>query len=80
MDINLLSQFGIGGVTIYIAYNIISKLYADMRADSTKREDRLMEHMDKQAETMTEISGTLKTMDGRICSLEMKVSNKESGI
>lgn len=81
MDIaTLSSQLGATGIVVYIAYRIISQLYSDMRIDSTKREERLMSHMDKQADTMQEISGTLKTMDGRICSLELKVDNNEGRV
>lgn len=71
MDLTTLgTQFGIGGVTIYIAYKIISQLYSDMREDSVKREERLMVHMEKQSDIMSEISDTLKTMDNRVCNLE----------
>jgi len=70
MDISLFKDFGIGGIILYIAYLVVNKLYTDMRTDSSQREEKLMEYMDKQADTMQEISRTLTTMDSRICSLE----------
>jgi hypothetical protein len=63
-----LSNYGVAAIFIYAAY----KLYVDMRADSTIREEKLMAHLDKQAATMTDISDTLKKLDYRICALEVK--------
>ena len=68
MDIPNIAQYGIAIVFICWSW----KLYSDMRVDSQKREDKLMEHLAKQADTMSEISETLQKMDQRICSLERK--------
>ena len=86
MDFTVMSQFGIAGITMYIAYKMITKLYEDMRSDSATREEKLMEHMEKQGETMTgikttmsEISGAMRSMDGRICTLEEYCRTKKDG-
>jgi hypothetical protein len=59
----LFSTGGIGLVIAGIAYKAICQLYRDMREDSTKREERLMTHLDK-------VANTLERMDTRLCSLE----------
>lgn len=46
-------------------------------AESQKREDKLMAHMEKQGETMAEIAVTLKSMDSRISTLEEHMQEKE---
>jgi hypothetical protein len=75
MELGQFTEFGVAGIFIAACY----KLYTDMRTDGTTRENKLMEHMDKQSETMSEISGTLKSMDGRICSLEEYCRSKKEG-
>lgn len=72
MDIANLSQYGIAGIFIFASW----KLYTDMRRDSADREQKLMEHLDKQADTMKEISETLQNMDNRICTLEDKFKTR----
>ena len=78
MDIALLKEFGVTGIILYAAYLVVSKLYSDMRNDSGLREQKLMEYMEKQSDTMRDISDTLKTMDNRICSLEKCFNHTES--
>lgn len=78
MDIALFKDFGITGIVLYAAYLVVNKLYTDMRADSGLREQKLMDYMDKQSDTMRDISDTLKTMDNRICSLEKCFNHAES--
>lgn len=71
--INLSELFATGGISLTIAgiaYKAIAKLYSDMREDSTKREEKLMNHLDKQTETTSKIAITLEKMDSRICNLE----------
>jgi DNA helicase IV len=75
MDIATFAQYGALGVCLFVAYKAIAKLYDDMRSDSQQRETKLMEHLDKQAATMQDISNTLQSMDNRICKLESKNSN-----
>ena len=75
MDVSSLQQYGIAAIFIVAAY----RFYTDMRADSAKREEKLMEHLGKQAITMAEISDTLKTMDSRVCNLEEYCRNKKDG-
>jgi predicted transcriptional regulator len=70
LDFGVFKEFGIVGVGLYIAYQTITKLYKDMREDATKREESLMALIDTQSKTMTEISTTLKTLDGRVCNIE----------
>ena len=72
MDIANLGQYGIAGIFIVWSW----KLYSDMRKDSTERETKLMAHLDKQADTMSDISDILQKMDNRICSLEKHIEGK----
>jgi len=69
MDLTtLMTQFGIGGVTIFVAFRMVERLYTDMRKDS----DRLIMALEKQGDLMEDIVNTLKTIDTRICNLENK--------
>ena len=57
------AQGGSTAVILFIAYKAITKLYDDMRTDSKEREDKLLAHLDKVAETLSNI-------DERLCNLE----------
>jgi len=46
MEISTLSEYGIAAIFIYSTW----RLYTDMRTDSSKREDKLMDHMKEQME------------------------------
>lgn len=66
MDLTSFQQYGMAAIFIAACY----KLYADnkdrerqIREDSIKREDKLMEHLDKVADT-------LKNIDERLCLVE----------
>lgn len=60
-----ISQSGLAGIVLFLAYKAIGKLYADMREDSVRRENKLMIHLDK-------VSDTLEKIDNRLCALECK--------
>ena len=66
MDLSQLSQFGMASIFIAATW----KLYQDMRVDSTKREERLMEHLDKVANTLSDINE-------RLCTVERCVSKED---
>jgi predicted nuclease with TOPRIM domain len=78
MDIsNLLPQLGISSIFAYVAW----KLYGDMRADSLRREeqirndskereDKLMQHLDRQTDINERVAETLDRIDDRLCTLE----------
>jgi hypothetical protein len=81
MDTLFTPQFfaegGIAAIVGYFAYKAISGLYADMRADSLRREtsmnqdrEKLTAHLGTLTETNVKIVTTLDRMDGRICILE----------
>ena len=53
-------------------------LYRDMRSDSTKREDKLLEHLDRVADTLDRIDDRLENMECRITSLEGKIKEGEA--
>jgi len=59
MDLNQFTQFGIAGIFIAASW----KLYSDMRLDSTARETKLMEHLDK-------VTDTLEGIHNRLCKVE----------
>jgi hypothetical protein len=59
MELASLQQYGIAAIFIFAAW----KLYSDMRTDSSKREELLMNHLDK-------VSDTLEKIDARLCALE----------
>ena len=80
MELGDLSNYGVAAIFIFGYW----KLYTDTRKDnadnkkeSGEREEKLMKHLDRQADTMTEISGTLQTLDNRICSLESRIKGKK---
>jgi hypothetical protein len=73
MDLNQLSQFGIAGIFIAASW----KLYSDMRIDSTAREQKLMEHLDKVTDTQEGIKTTMQSIETgmkgiheRLCEVE----------
>ena len=78
MDLTTLSaQLGATGVTVYIAYITIKKLYEDMRADSTSREqksdareEKLMLYLNSKLESDKKMVDTLEKLDVRMCNLE----------
>jgi hypothetical protein len=69
----ILPQLGISGIFVYVSW----KLYNDMRQDSLRREeqirvdskdreDKLMSHLDRVADTLDNINE-------RLCNVEKKV-------
>ena len=48
----------------------LKAIYTKVIEESLDREDRLMEHQDRQGDMLKDISETLKSMDVRITSLE----------
>ena len=63
---DLITQGSISAVIAGFAYKAVTRLYSDMREDSTKREEKLMAHLDK-------VSDTLEKIDERLCDLESKI-------
>lgn len=59
MELSSLSQYGLSAIFIVASY----RFYNDMRSDSLKREEKLMEHLGK-------VSDTLEKIDARLCALE----------
>ena len=80
MDITLfqqlLTQGGISGAVLYIAYKAVTKLYEDMRLDSAGREKALMEHLNKVTDTLDRIDESLNSMNSRLECVE-KFCNSE---
>ena len=73
MDITQFTQYGVAGIFIAATY----KLYNDMRADSTQREQKLMEHLDKVTDTQEGIKQTMQSIETgmkgiheRLCEVE----------
>ena len=69
MNLDFVSQLGFAAV---FCVGVIV-LYRDMRADSTKREDKLLDHLDRVADTLDRIDDRLENMECRITSLEGKI-------
>lgn len=75
MDLtSLIPQFGISAIFIFVAY----KLYNDMRQDSVRREEqlrldskereeKLMAHLDKVADTLENINERLVKVEQNVC-------------
>lgn len=72
---NFIPQLGIGGIFAFVAY----KLYNDMRQDSLRREEqirsdskdreqKLLEHLDKVADTLENINSRLTIVENNVCS------------
>jgi hypothetical protein len=59
MELTSLSQYGLSAIFIFAAW----KLYTDMRNDSTRRETALMLHLDKVADTLSDINERLCTVE-----------------
>ena len=84
MDLTTLTaQLGATGVTVYIAYIVIKKLYEDMRADSTSREqksdareEKLMNYLNSKSASDAKIVDTLEKLDTRMCNLEECLKKK----
>jgi len=64
------AQFGATGIVGFFAYKAVVRLYTDMRADSLKREDRLMTYLDGKSETDKKVADTLDNIDKRLNKLE----------
>ncbi len=61
MDLTpLIPQLGLSAIFAGAVY----KLYNDMREDSKQREEKLMAHLDKVAETLEKIDHRLKMLEG----------------
>lgn len=75
MDISqLIPQLGIGGIFALVAYKLYSDMRQDslrreeqIRVDSKEREDKLMEHLDKVADTLDNINERLVKVEQNIC-------------
>ena len=77
--VELLGQGGITLVVVVILIKAVGKLYADMREDSKERENRLMEHLERQGDINEKVSATLDRIDDRLCSLEEHYSKMKRG-
>lgn len=55
----ILPQLGLSVIFAYAAYI----LYRDMREDSRAREDKLLAHLDKVADTLENINARLRTVE-----------------
>ena len=69
-DINTFAQFGGLGVFLFLSVKAVMKLYADMRDDSSRREEKLMDHLDRVADTLDRIDDRLENMECRVQTLE----------
>ena len=81
---NFLPELGLASVFAYAVIKLYKDMRADslrretgMKAEhkdrlseSKKREERLMEHLDKQAEINEKVSTTLNHIHGRLCRIE----------
>lgn len=60
MDIaSVLPQLGISAIFVFASY----KLYNDMRTDSKEREEKLMSHLEKVADTLEKIDERLSLLE-----------------
>lgn len=50
-------------------------LFWDTRKEAKVREDRLMNHIEKQGEALDKITDTMEKMDVRLTHIENKVNN-----
>lgn len=52
-------------------------LFWDTRKETKSREDRLINHIEKQGESLDRITDTMEKMDVRLTHIESKVNTKE---
>ncbi|KAF2425680.1 holin [Bacillus subtilis] len=52
-------------------------LFYDTRKEAKNREDRLMNHIEKQGEALDRITDTMEKMDVRLTHIEGKVNKSE---
>ncbi|MEY9866618.1 hypothetical protein ABIE66_001997 [Peribacillus sp. B2I2] len=52
-------------------------LFWDTRKETKNREERLMNHIDKQGEALDRITDTMEKMDVRLTHIEGKVNSKK---
>lgn len=61
MDLaTIVPQLGLSGIFAFAVY----KLYNDMRDDSKKREELLLNHLEKVADTLEKIDERLSKLEG----------------
>ena len=70
----LIPQLGIGGIFALVAYKLYNDMRQDslrreeqIRTDSKEREEKLMEHLDKVADTLENINDRLVKVEQNIC-------------
>lgn len=70
MDATVMMQlFGQGGIALVVgvvAMKMVTKLYNDIREDGKAREEKLMSHLDKVAETLQKIDERLSILEKNI--------------
>jgi len=52
-------------------------LFYDTRSEAKNREDRLLNHIERQGEALDKITDTMEKMDIRLTHIETKVNNKK---
>lgn len=52
-------------------------LFYDTRSEAKKREDRLLNHIERQGEALDKITDTMEKMDIRLTHIETKVKTKD---
>ncbi|PFY74022.1 holin [Bacillus toyonensis] len=50
-------------------------LLSDIKKDSFNREERLLNHIEKQGEALERVTDTIEKMDVRLSHIEQKVNN-----
>lgn len=68
-------QLGITGVVLLITIKALAKVYSDMRADATKREERLMDYLDKKIINDREVADTLKELTHKLSELNVCIND-----
>ena len=82
-------QLGFAGIFVYGIIKLYKDKRADDKrrdddikainderlAESKEREERLMKHLDKQADINREVSNTLKNIHNRLCDIEERGDN-----
>jgi Mg2+ and Co2+ transporter CorA len=66
--INIVELLGQGGVSLavgVIAIKMVTKMYNDIREDGKEREEKLMIHLEKVAETLEKIDDRLSKLEQR---------------
>lgn len=70
-----IASTGVTGIILLLCIKALQQVYKDMRADAAKREERLMQYLDKKSETDKIVAETLKSLERGLVDLKKCFDN-----